>query len=179
MAEFIPFNETVEVNGETVLTIVNAFPDFMQEKAIEILKNNNIVNPQIGEWYSQKSWLNTFKEISDNFGPNTLFKIGKAIPENAQFPPGIDSIEKALGLIDVAYQMNHRNGEIGYYKLLSFDAIKKEARMECKTPYPCDFDKGIITAMARKFESIITVTLDINKKNKKQGSDSSWYKIKY
>jgi hypothetical protein len=34
--------------------------------------------------------------------------IGKSIPENAQFPPEINSIEAGLQAIDVAYHMNHR-----------------------------------------------------------------------
>jgi len=40
--------------------------------------------------------LDTFREIADQVGPNTLYQIGVRIPENAAFPPEIDSIEKAL-----------------------------------------------------------------------------------
>ena len=80
--------------------------------------------------------------------------IGKAIPENADFPPEVDNLEKALGPIDVAYPMNHRGGETGHYKLVSYDEEKKEATMVCNNPYPSEFDRGIITTMLRKFKPL-------------------------
>lgn len=50
--------------------------------------------------------------------------------------------------------MNHRNGEIGYYKLISINLKANTAIMNCKNPYPCNFDRGIITTMARKFRPL-------------------------
>lgn len=183
MAQFKSFDDNVEVNGETVSAIVNAFPEYLTNMALQILKNSGIENPIPGEWYSQKSWLNAFKEIGDKFGSNTLFEIGKAIPSNAQFPSEIDTLEKALDSINVAYQMNHRNGEIGYYKLVSIDLKGKTAVMNCKNPYPCDFDRGIITAMARKFRPLESnfpeVYLDETKPNRKGGDHESWYIVKW
>lgn len=179
MAQFIPFSPSVEVNGETVLTTVNSFPEFMRTIALQILERNGISDPQPGQWYSQKAWLDSFKEISEQFGSNTLFEIGKAIPANAQFPPEIDTVDKALGAIDIAYNMNHRNGDIGFYKLMGHDKIKQEIKMYCKNPYPCDFDRGIITAMARKFIPGATVLLQKDRKSRKEGAEESWYVLNY
>ena len=132
-----------------------------------------------GNWYSQKAWLDSFKEIAEKYGSNTLFEIGKGIPANAKFPPEIDNIEKALGSIDIAYHMNHRNGDIGFYKLVSHDQAKKTLIMQCRNPYPCDFDRGIITTMARKFKTGVKVELDKSKPSRKDGADDSWYIITY
>jgi hypothetical protein len=137
------------------------------------------LNPTPGNWYSQKAWLDSFKEIDEKYGSNTLFEIGKAIPANAKFPPEIDNVEKALGAIDIAYHMNHRNGEIGFYKLVSYDESKKTLYMHCKNPYACEFDRGIITTMARKFKTGATVTLDTSKPSRKDGADDSWYIVTY
>lgn len=177
MAQYEPFAPSVEVNGETVLTTVNSFPEFMRDMALKMLEEKGIVNPQQGEWYSQKAWLDSFKEIAEKYGSNTLFEIGKGIPSNAKFPPEINSIEKALASIDVAYHMNHRNGDIGFYKLVSHDAANKTLIMQCKNPYPCDFDRGIITTMARKFKTGVQVALDKNKPSRKDGADDSWYRV--
>jgi hypothetical protein len=133
MTQFIPYDENVEVNGETVLTTVNSFPDFMRSIALKMLEGNGIKDPQPGEWYSQKAWLDSFKEINEKYGSNTLFEIGKGIPANAKFPPEVDSIEKALNVIDVAYHMNHRNGEIGFYKVISHDTSQNKIIMNVKT----------------------------------------------
>ncbi len=179
MAQFESFTPNVEVNGETVLTTVNCFPEFMRKIALKMIEEKGITNPQPGGWYSQQAWLDSFKEIAEKYGSNTLFEIGKGIPANAKFPPEINSIEKALDLIDVAYNMNHRNGDIGFYKLVSHDKAKKTLIMQCKNPYPCDFDKGIITTMARKFEKDVKITLDTSKPSRKNGADESWYVVIY
>ncbi|MBN2348542.1 MAG: hypothetical protein JXJ22_06890 [Bacteroidales bacterium] len=75
--------------------------------------------------------------------------------------------------------MNHRNGDIGFYKLVSHDPAKKKLVMQCKNPYPCDFDRGIITTMGRKFEASTTVLLDTSKPSRKDGADDSWYNVTY
>lgn len=179
MAQYVQFDSNVEVNGETVLTTVNSFPELMRSFAIKILKSNGIENPQPGEWYSQKAWLDSFREISEKFGSNTLFEIGKQIPANAKFPPEIDNIEKGLSAIDIAYNMNHRNGDIGFYKMVEHDPLKREIIMHCKNPYPCDFDRGIITTMGRKFKVSTEVKLDNTKPSRNDGADDSWYIVTY
>jgi hypothetical protein len=162
MTEFKAMDDRVEVNGETVLSVVAGMGVY-SDKARQILKKNGIDDPKPGEWYPQQAWLDAFKEISDNVGQNALFEIGKQIPENAQWPPNVDSVAGALASIDVAYHINHRiegeqlfnpkNGEmkegIGHY---SFEKTgDREGVMKCDNPYPCSFDTGIIEAAAHKF----------------------------
>jgi hypothetical protein len=72
MAHFIPFDDKVEVKGEAILSIVNAF--LSKEKEMkEILRKNEIDDPQPGAWYSHVSYLNGYKEIGQIFGPAILF----------------------------------------------------------------------------------------------------------
>jgi hypothetical protein len=58
-----------------------------------------------------------------------------------------------------------------------------KAEMECKNPYPSEFDRGIITAMARKFKPreslLVSVELDNAKPSRMKGADSCTYKIKW
>ena len=89
MAQFVAFAPEVEVNGETVLSVVDGM-GFLKDRGIAILAENGIINPRPGNWYPQQSWLNAFRSISEKIGPKTLFMIGKSIPENAQWPPDVD-----------------------------------------------------------------------------------------
>jgi len=178
MAQFKALAKGVEVNGETVLSVVNGTGVY-RKKAIEILSKNGIMDPQPGQWYSQQAWLDSFKEISETIGAKTLFAIGKAIPENAKFPPEINTIEKALSAIDVAYHMNHKGGEIGHYK---FEPVSKNSgKMVCNNPYPCEFDMGIIDAMSQKFKPedsiMVFVEQDNSKPCRKAGADTCTYTI--
>jgi len=178
MAQFKAFSRGVEVNGETVLSVLEAM-DVFRAQAVTILEENGVVDPLPGKWYQQQAWLNAFKYIAEEIGPNTLYGIGRKIPEHAQFPPDIDSIEKALGAIDVAYHMNHRGGEIGHYNFESTG--KKSGRIICNNPYPCDFDYGLIESMAKRFQPadsiMVMVSHDTTGSCRKNGGENCIYKI--
>lgn len=162
MPQFKSINPDIEVNGQTVLAVANGL-GIMKLTGLKILEDNGLKDIQPDIWYPQQLWLNAFRQISENVGFRTLYLIGLSIPENAVFPSEIDNIFKALESIDIAYHMNHRlhekplyNPDTGemlegighyYYKKVSSSKVI----MECNNPYPCDFDKGIIMQMARKF----------------------------
>jgi hypothetical protein len=153
----------VEVNGETVRAVVEGMGT-MKSLSLRVLKKQGIDEPQPGKWYPQQAWLKAFEEISRDIGPNTLFRIGESIPRSANFPPEINTIERALAAIDVAYHMNHRIGTailfnpstgvmgegIGHYTCEP--AGPPSVRLVCANPYPCDFDRGIVDAMAKRFK---------------------------
>ena len=159
MTQFLAIDPRAEVNGETILSVVAGMGS-LKEKAYDILAKNGISQPQPGQWYSQQAWLDSFKTISLSYRPITLVCIGRKIPANAIFPPEINTIDKALQAIDVAYHMNHRiegiplfspstsemREGIGHYhfKMLA----SNRAAVICDNPYPCDFDKGIVDEMA-------------------------------
>jgi len=180
MAQFVPFEQGVEVNGQTVLSIVNALEGGRSSR-FKILEKHGIIDIQPQAWYSQKAWLDAFREISETLGAHTLFAIGEAIPENAIFPPEIDTLQKALGSIDLAYHLNHRGGEIGHYTLTHFDEHMRNATMVCNNPYPSEFDRGIITTMVKKFvppsSLIFDVSLDRTRESRLGGANSCTYII--
>ncbi len=183
MAQFKPFVPNVEVLGQAVLGIVYGVSDVYQEKMLNILAKYGIMDPQADTWYPQEAWLKAFEEISNTIGIYTLFAIGKAMPEKAKFPPDIQTLEDALKSIDTAYQLNHRGGDSGYYRLISYDAQHRKAVMECRNPYPCHFDRGIILSLVRKFKPRDSykqdVILDLNKECRLDGGDSSTYIISW
>jgi hypothetical protein len=142
-----------------------------------------------GNWYSLEHWLKTLKRIGDEFGHFLLYQSGMTTPKNAVFPPTVTDIHSALKCIDVAYHMNHamhgesmfspNTGEmregIGHYSY-SHAPGKKLITIESSTPYPCDFDRGIIIAMAQRFQPAATLTHD-SKGCRKRGGHSCAYHI--
>jgi hypothetical protein len=148
MAQFIAFQQGIEVDGEAVLAVVEGMGRF-KSLAYEILADHGIRNPLPGQWYSQQSWLDAFQDISRRLGPASLLQIGKMIPQSARWPEGLEDIHQALASIDTAYHMNHRGGEIGTYHYEKTGA--RTGRMVCRNPFPCDFDQGIVLGVARRF----------------------------
>ena len=49
--------------------------------------------------------------------------------------------------------------------------------MVCNTPYPSDFDRGIVAGVARKFRPNATVVIDETKPSRKRGAHSCSYII--
>jgi hypothetical protein len=152
MVELSPVESDVEVNGQTVLAVVEgaaAVSGVFESRARDILGRNGIEDPQPEEWYSQSDWLDAFEEIANDIGDTTLSNIGKMIPKNAEWPPGVDTVAGGLESINEAYHANHRGGEIGSY---ACEAVgDSEATVVCENPYPCAFDQGIVKAVVSEF----------------------------
>lgn len=179
MAQFKAFAPGVEVNGQTVSSIIGGMGIF-EESALKILAENGIPEPQPDQWYSQQAWLDAFKTIAETIGPATLRQIGIKIPERAKWPSNIDSIEHALASIDVAYHMNHRGGEIGHYDFRPMGP--RSAEIVCSNPYPCEFDRGLIQAVARKFAPagvIVIVDHDNSQSCRNNGAHACTYLISW
>lgn len=164
MGQFLAFNPTAEVNGQTILSFVKGMPGY-ESTALKVLENFGIKDIKEDGWYPQQAWLNAFKEIANKIGTNTLRSIGTKIIESAEWPPSVNTVESALASIDIAYHMNHRvdgnvlfNPEtgqmsegIGHYH---FEKVSdNEFKVTCENPYPCEFDKGLLKGAAEKFRS--------------------------
>ncbi len=149
--------------------------------ALAILETHGILDPRPGEWYRQQAWLDAFKEIAETVSSEALYKIGQRIPYNAQFPPAVNTVEKALLSLNAAYHVNHRGGGIGSYRFIKTG--ERSGTMICKNPYPCDFDRGLIEAVIDRFSSgeavAAAVSHDDTAPCRKRGADSCTYLVEW
>lgn len=148
MVQFKAFDSNVEVVGKTVRLVIETMGLF-EQMATDIFAKHGITNVTDDGWYPQQAYLDVYREIYETVGPKTMKMIGKQVPEKVLWPPNITTIEAALASIDVAYHMNHRGGEIGYYRFEQTG--ERSGKMVCYNPYPCPFDHGLIEATATKF----------------------------
>ena len=179
MAQFQAYSPQVMVNGQTVLAVLTGMGAF-KSSGTRILEKHGIPNPVPTGWYPQQAWLNAFKEIAQTIGAKTLQQIGASIPRNAKFPPGLDSLDKALQSLDVAYHLNHKGGEIGHYQFTKSGA--KQGIFVCRNPYPCEFDRGILEAMVAQFKPTGTfprIEHDPSKPCRAKQGDSCTYTISW
>lgn len=143
-----------EAHGSSVQNIVEGCGVF-QRRVKTMLAERGITDIDPNNWYDLEVVLSVTDELANSVGPNVLVEIGKYVPKNAQFPPEIDSFDKALMTLNVAYQMNHRNGNIGEYKVNQEDA--KTFKVIANTPYPSKFNLGLLRGLARKFNSFARI----------------------
>lgn len=195
--EYEALEKDIEVNGQTVWAIVDGF------KAFTLLASQYLLDEKIGDkgpegiavvrpdaWYSQEAWLRVFKKIGAEVGDSVLYQIGLSIPRNAKFPPWVMDVHSAIKSIDVAYHMNHRKAGqemfdpstgkllegIGHYGYEGVANARKVISI-CANPYPCAFDRGIVTTMARRFAPMAQVVHDDARPCRKKGDDSCTYVV--
>jgi len=155
MSEYNVLGRDVEINGQTILATVEGvsrFSDTYNQQVCDALADNGIEDPKPGEWYPQLAWLDAFEILATELEPHLLDRIGEQIPETADWPTDPSTVEEALQSINVAYQQNHRGGEIGYYQVVEID--DKVGTLQCKNAYPCPFDRGIIRAVTQQFAPV-------------------------
>jgi hypothetical protein len=190
------FEPGIELSGVMIESIVEAFKLFpsvatkrLLGHGIGTMKGKDLVLDRNG-WYPIANWLAAFDGFAETVGPRALFQIGQQVPRYAALPPGISDIHSALGAIDVGYHMNHRkNGRpmfdpttgqmlpgIGNYKMKAEPGERKIISV-CENPYPCDFDRGLISAFTVRFEKAGRVTHDDRAPCRKTGSRSCTYHV--
>jgi hypothetical protein len=194
--QFKAFEPGIEVHGSSIDAVVEAFKLFpsigLKRMATHGIGTANakgeIVIDRDG-WYSQTAWLAAFEAIATTVGTRALFQIGQHVPKHAIFPPQITDIRSGLASLDVAFHMNHRKDGrpmfdpasgrmtkgIGSYGMK--DNGPRKVTCLCENPYPCDFDRGVITGVATRFERGARVTHDETGPCRKNGADSCTYHV--
>jgi hypothetical protein len=183
MTQYEAFDPAVEVHGRTILAVVDdalvRFSERTRERARSALVENGVEDPDPDEWYPQQAWLNTFEAIAADLEPHLLDRLGEQIPDVAEWPGGVSTVEAGLESIDEAYRRNHRGGEIGYYRFASLD--DRTGEVTCKNPYPCPFDRGLIRAVARRYapvESFVFVE-ERGDRCRRDGADACTYTVSW
>jgi hypothetical protein len=195
--QFKPFEPGIEVYGVSIDAFVEAFKLFpsvalkkLVSQGIGVAGPKGDVQIDREAWYSQAKWLAAFESFATTVGPRVLFQIGQQVPKHAVFPPTVNDIQSGIASIDVAYHMNHRKGGkpmfnpatgqktpgIGSYGYSPAPGERKIVSL-CENPYPCDFDRGILTAIATRFEKQARVTHDERAPCRKTGAASCSYVV--
>jgi hypothetical protein len=193
---FQPFEPGIEVFGPGVEAFVQAFKLF-PSVVLKRLVTNGIATYQGKEvivdqtaWYPLENWLAAFSSIAESLGPRALFQIGQTAPQFVVMPPSLTDIHSGIAGVNVGYHMNHRKNGVPMFdpqtgRMLSgigdygYKADPGERRIVCRcdTPYPCDFDRGILLGFAHKFEKGARIEHDDSAPCRKSGADSCTYFI--
>jgi hypothetical protein len=177
MAEYQTFHPENQALGSAILAAMAALD---AEHVKKVMQSNGLEEVDPATWYSQDLELNILKSINTgNF--LDLVSVGMKIPEIAAFPPNIQDVHVALGLLDMAYHMNVRGPNVGEY---TYEKLgERSAKITAHNPYPSDFDYGLIYALVKRFRpadsQAISVKRDETKPNRKKGGDSCEFTISW
>ncbi|EMA41647.1 4-vinyl reductase [Halobiforma nitratireducens] len=127
------------------------------------------------EWYSLKIPLAMLYDMRDEYGDVRMRNMGQNVPEHVEFPPELSAVDAALHGIAEAYQQNHDGSEIGFYEFEQEGP--NEGVMTCENPYPCEFDKGLIRGVAKKFADNPITVEEVGDQCRAEGGQRCEYRI--
>lgn len=189
-----------QVLGQNLQNMKDGFGQFsllasalLLEEGLGDADENGLAKYEPTKWYPLKSHLRAFHRIRQEYGGLILKQVGEFVPKGAVFPPTVTDITSALAAIDVAYHLNHgtdhkpllkmESGQIldwkegiGHYKITPVAGQKKIVCV-CDNPYPCDFDQGLILAMAQRFQPSATLVHDNPSVCRTKGAKSCSYTV--
>ena len=170
------FAPSIEVRGGNILSMLAAMGRF-RPVGEAILASHGMTAVEADGWYPLQAFVDSLENISSSIGPHTLFQIGRQIPEYIKLPPGVHSFEDVCAAFDRAFSLNHRGGDAGG---VGYDLTgSRSAVIVTTTPYPCDFDRGVIQGFFQRFlASRVTVTPDPNQPCKGAGGRSCTYLVR-
>ncbi|WP_437275910.1 hypothetical protein WME90_32305 [Sorangium sp. So ce375] len=183
MQAFKAIRDGIEVRGQAIVGLTMATGSY-SGLALKILARHGIREIDVNAWYPQQACLDVYRDVLREIGPQTMFQIGRYIPDNALWPEEIKDVEAAFRFIDVAYHMNHRlDGApmvdvqtgamaegIGHFRCARVG--KRRIDVVCDTPYPSENDRGVIVGCGRKFEPTLDAVLDESQSTRLRGARS-------
>jgi len=167
----VPMQSGFEVTGRGIPAALEAFGEFTVLAGQMLMANgvgkpdrSGFIQADTEGWYPLEGYLQAYRQIEEQLGPQMIRKMGAAKARHAVFPPNMVDITTAMQSMDVGYHMNHRqHGRpmfdplsgvmlegIGHYHC-QLTLGQKRILMRCDNPYPCKFDEGILEALARRF----------------------------
>ena len=148
MRKLVASTPKAELKGAVMNSL---FLTIKYDEIAAILEKYDLEDLDPEQWYPQQLMLDVYRDIEErkfNVGEN-LVSIGMKIMEVAAFPPAVDSVEKALPGLLIAYNTDHRyHTEKGWI----VDVVRPgKAFMTADNPYPDDQHYGLLWALVRRF----------------------------
>jgi hypothetical protein len=129
----VPADSTV--SGGYILAMLAAMGPF-RKRGEWVLADVGIVEVEADRWYPLRAYV------------EALLQIGKQIPTHAPLPQGLDTFAKVAGSFGPMFDTNHRGTAP---KGITWEPRgDRSARITTGTPYPCEFERGIILGLFQK-----------------------------
>lgn len=194
--EFKAFEPGIELRGQALEFMVLGFR-IMPSLGLRILAKHGLAkrgpdgklafDPE--GWFPQQAGLDAFKAIYDEVGSFTIFEIGRQLGLRVYCPPEVKDVEGVMKWMDLSYHLFHRKDGKVMYDIATgrmaegIGHYSNERRSDntivvfAKTPYPCDFDFGLVTGDVERFAPQGRAVHDDRAPCRKKGADSCTYVV--
>jgi hypothetical protein len=139
----------IEVRAQVVRALFDSV-DVVRPEVKRIFAAHGVTAHSTQPWFSLSQILECLKDIQARVGLVTVRALGQQVPRYTEYPLHVTSFQMALYLMNTGYLTNHQGtGPIGGYHHEPLDG--QSSRMRCDTPYPCDFNQGVLEGLHARF----------------------------
>jgi len=139
----------LEVSGELVGAVAGGVEKVAADArtaARQAAEDADFAAIESDEWYPLGACVDTIEAIHDRVGDQAVHALGQRVTRAVTFADAVDNVPAALAALDEMYRAQHRGGDAGGYEFRQIG--DEDGRVECETPYPCAFDRGIVKGIA-------------------------------
>ena len=175
-APLSPVATGAQVSGGNILSLLGAMQAF-RRTGEQVLAAHGISDVRAEAWYPLDRYVAALDAITVRIGPKTIYRVGFEIPNHIALPPGLDSFEIIAGSFGPAFAMNHRGAGVG--GISHTITGPRSARIVSGTPYPCDFDRGVIQGFfSTLLKTRCVIDADESAECKSRGGRSCTYDVR-
>ena len=168
------------VSGETVRLVLEGLGEH-RKTSRNILSQYGLDRPRPDRWYAHDDLTELLRTIAARGGPFTLYNAGMYVADMTNFPPQIDSTEKAIQWLGSVHERSHRGRHIGAYT--TAETGMGSVAVVSSSLYPCDFDRGLIETTARRFRPArsrrVSLVHDESSPCREDGGHSCTYSVQW
>jgi hypothetical protein len=195
----IPSELGIEATGLGLFAIISAFQSlpsaalrFMLEHGLATIDANGRPCVDTERWYPVEAFRATFAQIARETGPASLYGVGLHMLDHVNWPPGIKNITEAMYSLDLAYHLNHRKHGIPMADLTTGKVLEGIGHFRSRKAlgvrrivsvvdsiYPCEFDRGILTGVAIRFDARAEVVHDPTAPCRRAGGQDCTYIVSW
>jgi len=143
-----PTSTTLEVNGAYLMGTINSLNE-VNVRPFREKHGLTVIEPD--QWYPAQQIIDFYDDIETNGGGMfDLVAIGMNIVKHIEYPPGVDTLEQAMGMAQEMHYGGWRNGEPGTLdvKFLSDNHLRLTFE---DLPLPIDLIYGLCYGTVKRF----------------------------
>jgi hypothetical protein len=142
------FSPYTEVSGWMISKMLEACGGYLGQVQ-RILNRFGIGEIQPKAWYPEQAFLDALSQVAEETSPVLLNQMGAALVEMVFCLPDA-GVEESILLLNQYFHRWHRRGEPGDYRLLQSNPDGPSMLVQCRHPYPCAMDMGLLRQLVKR-----------------------------
>lgn len=162
MYSLVASNMTQKVQGAYLQLLLDKEQHEYQKMLRSKLSKKNLPQIQAEIWYESEVLTKTLHEIDNEFGSAMSHKIGADFANNLEIDAQPHDLKGAIQILLSLFSKYHTQSNGFQSQFRYFQEDIQEALLEVYLPYPSEFMRGCILALAKKYQPKFAIKTQVS-----------------